>query len=733
MRLKTMTEVKYDLDLNSKPCRGVLRYKDGAVYALEDGKEVFSRSLKNIGELVQYTDVGCGSLEISPFAEKSGSDYDGAENITVCRFSMSAAEDIGEFCKAVNHRIKTGEEPERIADSADKCPVCGRRYPKGTDVCMFCVDKSYIWRRTFKMLRQFIPKLLLSSVLVTFANLMSAVQPVLQGKLVDGFSSALSSDGLSVNQNIIFIGVAMALTYLLENIFQIFSGRTANSVGLGFSKYLRSVVYDRVQRMSVSSMSRKTAGDLIKRVTRDTNTVQNFFVDKGRYALEQLILFVVVGIFMLRMSPLLTLLAIVPAPFCIITLNSFKRYIHLRYDKQWRYDSRANSILHDIIRGIRVVKTFGSEKREVAKFSSVSKDLADISVKNERTWAVIFPVIGFLMNSGNFLVLYFGGRMVINGTMTAGELWSFVLLLSYIYKPLDWLANMPRWIAEVTTSLIKIYEVLDEKPQVGNSKNAGKYPITGEVEFDSVDFGYKSYEPVLRDIDLKINPGEMIGLVGHSGAGKSTMINLVMRLYDVDGGTLKIDGRDIRDYDQYYLRENIGVVFQETYLFSGTIYDNISYAKSDASPEEVFAAAKAANAHGFIMELKDGYNTVVGENGYNLSGGERQRVAIARAILRDPKILILDEATSALDPETESYIQQALGRLTENRTTIAIAHRLSTLRHADRLVVLENGRIAEVGTHAELLKKRGVYYNLVMAQRQTSKLTSEAQAALDRQ
>ncbi|HCD91489.1 MAG TPA: ABC transporter ATP-binding protein [Ruminococcaceae bacterium] len=724
-----MTEVKYDLDLNSKPCRGVLRYENGAVYALEDGREVFSHSLENVGELVQYTDVGCGSLEISPFADELGSNYDSAENITVCRFSMSAAEDIGEFCKAVNHYIKTGEEPQLSADNADRCPVCGRRYPKGTDVCMFCVDKSYIWRRTFKMLRQFMPTLIVSSVLVTLANLMSAAQPVLQGKLVDSFSSG----GLSAKQNVIIIGVAMALTYLLENIFQIFSGRTANSVGLGFSKYLRSVVYDKVQRMSVSSMSRKTAGDLIKRVTRDTNTVQNFFVDKGRYALEQIILFIVVGIFMLRMSPLLTLLAVLPAPLCIIALNSFKRYIHLRYDKQWRYDSRANSILHDIIKGIRVVKTFGSEKREVAKFSSASKALADISVSNERVWAIIFPVIGFFMNSGNFLVLYFGGRMVINGTMTAGELWSFVLLLSYIYKPLDWLANMPRWIAEVTTSLIKIYEVLDEKPQVGDSRNAGKYPITGEVEFDSVGFGYKSYEPVLKDINLKIKPGEMIGLVGHSGAGKSTMINLVMRLYDVDSGTLRIDGRDIRDYDQYYLRENMGVVFQETYLFSGTVYDNIAYAKPDASPEEVFSAAKAANAHGFIMELKDGYNTVVGENGYNLSGGERQRVAIARAILRDPKILILDEATSALDPETESHIQEALGRLVQNRTTIAIAHRLSTLRHADRLVVLENGRIAEVGTHTELLKKRGIYYNLVMAQRQTSKLTSEAQAALDRQ
>lgn len=728
-----MTEVKYDLDLNSKPCRGVLRYENGAVYALEDGREVFSHSLENVGELVQYTDVGCGSIEISPFADELGSDYDGAGNITVCRFSMSAAEDIGEFCKAVNHYIKTGEEPQLSADNADRCPVCGRRYPKGTDVCMFCVDKSYIWHRTFKMLRQFMPTLIVSSVLVTFANLMSAAQPVLQGKLVDNFSSVVSSGGLSAKQNVIIIGVAMALTYLLENIFQIFSGRTANSVGLGFSKYLRSVVYDKVQRMSVSSMSRKTAGDLIKRVTRDTNTVQNFFVDKGRYALEQIILFIVVGIFMLRMSPLLTLLAVLPAPLCIIALNGFKRYIHLRYDKQWRYDSRANSILHDIIKGIRVVKTFGSEKREVAKFSSASKALADISVSNERMWAIIFPVIGFFMNSGNFLVLYFGGRMVINGTMTAGELWSFVLLLSYIYKPLDWLANMPRWIAEVTTSLIKIYEVLDEKPQVGDSRNAGKYPIKGEVEFDSVGFGYKSYEPVLKDINLKIKPGEMIGLVGHSGAGKSTMINLVMRLYDVDSGTLRIDGRDIRDYDQYYLRENMGVVFQETYLFSGTVYDNIAYAKPDASPEEVFSAAKAANAHGFIMELKDGYNTVVGENGYNLSGGERQRVAIARAILRDPKILILDEATSALDPETESHIQEALGRLVQNRTTIAIAHRLSTLRHADRLVVLENGRIAEVGTHTELLKKRGIYYNLVMAQRQTSKLTSEAQAALGRQ
>ena len=483
--------------------------------------------------------------------------------------------------------------------------------------------------------------------------------------------------------------------------------------------------------MSVSSLSKKTSGDLIKRVTRDTNTVQNFLVDKGRYAIEQVILFIVVAAVMLSVSPFLTLLVFLPVPIILVVVTWMRSYISLRYEKQWRYDSRANSILHDIIKGIRVVKTFGNEEREIAKFSSVSKELADVSVKNEHFWSLTFPVIGFFMGIGEFLVLFFGGRMVIEGTLTAGELLQFTLFLTYIYKPLNWFSSLPRWVAEVTTSLIKIFEVLDEKPQVFDVENASKKPIDGGIKFEDMSFGYKIYEPVLKDINLDVKPGEMIGLVGHSGAGKSTMINLIMRLYDVDDGCIKISGEDIRNYDQQYLRENIGVVFQETFLFAGSAYDNIAYAKPGASPDEVFTAAKAANAHEFIMELKDGYNTLVGENGYNLSGGERQRIAIARAILKDPKILILDEATSALDPETESKIQEALGRLIQGRTTVAIAHRLSTLRHADRLVVLENGRVEEAGSHKELLEKRGIYYNLVMAQRQTSKLSNEAQAALE--
>ncbi len=727
-----MTEVLYDLNCKGQLCEGVLRLENNRIIAFEGEKEVFSTSLDGFGSLVQITDIGCGSLELSPFADGENKTYDGSENIKVCRFSMSLVEDIGEFCKVVNHYIQTGEISEVKSDDFHRCPVCGRHYPKGMGVCLFCVDKSYIWKRTFSLMKPFLPLLLISSLFLTVANLMSATQPVLEGMLLDKFLMPFENGAAvsSAAKGVLLIGIAIASTYLFENLFHIFSSRLANKIGLLFSKQMRAMVYDKVQRMSISSMSKKTAGDLINRVTKDTNTIQNFLVDRGRYALEQVILFIVIAVIMLRTSPLLTLLVFLPVPIIVVVMNRMRRYIHFKYERQWRYNSRATSILHDIIKGIRVVKTFGNEEREISKFSSVSKDLADISVENEHFWALTFPVIGFFMGIGEFFVLFFGGRMVIEGTLSAGELLQFTLFLTYIYKPLNWFSSLPRWIGEVTTSLIKIYEILDEKPQVFDLENPLKQPIDGSIKFENVRFGYKTYEPVLKDINLDIKPGEMIGLVGHSGAGKSTMINLIMRLYDTDEGSIIISGENIRDYDQQYLRENIGVVFQETFLFAGTVYDNIAYAKADASSEEVLMAAKAANAHDFIMDLKDGYNTLVGENGHNLSGGERQRIAIARAILKDPKILILDEATSALDPETESKIQEALSRLIQGRTTVAIAHRLSTLRHADRLVVLENGRVEEVGSHRELLEKKGIYFNLVMAQRQTSGLNKEVRDAL---
>ena len=709
------SSVGFDMTAEGVLCRGTLSFENGVITVEINGEKTAEIVTDGYSEIMQRVYVGCGQLEAVPI--NGGSDK--ADCTVICRYSMSAADGIGEFCKVVNHYIKTGEEAQMSTEVLRVCPKCGRHYAKGLDVCLFCVEKSYLWKKTAQIAKPFTKPMLIAGLLVTLASVASTFVPVLNAGLVDKyFYGGLENGG---KKGVWLTVLAICLTQIVSQVLRVLSQRAANKISCGMSAGLRLQVYDKVQRLSLSSMSRKTAGDLMKRVTRDTEVVKRFITEQGIYALEKLIMFVVVFIILMNISPFLTFLVIVPVPIVAFLISRFWKHIHVRFERQWRCDSRSNSILHDIVKGIRVVKTFGSEHREIAKFDKVCKDLADVSMSNEHMWALTFPFLTFLMGIGEFFVLFYGGRLAVEGRMTAGQLLEFTLFLTYIYQPLRWLSSLPRRLSETQTSLLKIFEILDESPEQRDVAEPLKCSLDGDIIFEKVRFGYKSYEPVLKDIDLTVRKGEMIGLVGHSGAGKSTLINLIMRLYDADEGAIKINGVDVKDMSQTEYREKIGVVFQETFLFAGTIYENIAYARPSASPSEVIAAAKAANAHEFIMKTPDGYNTIVGENGYNLSGGERQRVSIARAILRNPEILILDEATSALDPETEEAIQDAIAGLIKGRTTFAIAHRLSTLKNADRLVVIEKGRIAEVGTHRELLLKNGIYAGLVMAQRQTSK------------
>ncbi len=719
MIMKEIT-AHFDISPNGKHCEGSLTLENSMLVCRFDDKEtVFC--ISDIEEAVQYTDVGCGKLELKP----KGAKADGSDNISVCRFSMSYIGEIGELCKVINHLNETGELLDISTGDLPVCPKCHRHYFRGMNICMFCVKKSYVFSRAFTYFKPYLKSLIIAGLLLSMSNVLTAIMPLFNSILIDNYlvpTKNATPYFESRATGVIVIAACMVCLYMISKLIVIISTRISNKIGSGFSYDLRNVLYAKIQELSLTSMTRRPAGNIINRVTQDTERVKNFFNEQGKYLIEQAILFTVILVILFKTNALLTLLVLIPIPIAIILMRKFNHSTMVRYHKQWRVNSKASSILHDIIMGIRVVKSFGNEEGEIKKFSDISKKLAHISASNEKYWAITYPFIGNFITIGEFLVLIVGGKMVLDGTLTLGELTRFNLYLAYLYTPLRWMSMFPRRLADCTTSLVKIYEILDEDVEEKSDKTPASFDPSKDIEFHNVTFGYKSYEPVLKNMTFTIKSGEMVGLVGHSGAGKSTVINLCMGLYEANLGKITIGGVDLKDMSRKELRDNIGVVFQETYLFSGSIFENIAYARPDASPEEVIAAAKAANAHEFITKLPDGYNTVIGENGHSLSGGERQRVSIARAVLKNPKILILDEATSSLDPETEIKIQEALSRLIEGRTTIAIAHRLATLKNANRLIVIEKGKIAEQGTHEELIEKGGIYANLVSAQRQTHAL-----------
>ncbi len=592
------------------------------------------------------------------------------------------------------------------------CPICGRALP-GTKQCPHCEGKKAgVLHELFLMLRPYKIQMIVIFLLMLAASTITLLNPEIQKYLIDDI---LNAENGTLTQAFICLGIMFSLSIGII-IVNISKSYLCARLGSTISMDLRKRLYEKIQILTLSFINDRRPGELMNRIINDTGRVREFMEDIFCNLFTVVIIFICDVIYMLILDVKLAILAFMFTPISVFVSVAFWKNIHRRFHRQWVKNDDIYSQLQDVISGMSIVKSYGKEGEESQRFDKSSEEFAVIQSHNEVFWAIFYPTLSFIIGAGVFLILYFGGKDVIYGNMTAGELLQFVNYTSLLYMYLNWITNLPRQLMNLVTSIQRIGDVMSQEPQIYDRKNASKLEVKGEIEFQNVSFGYKVYQPVLEHINLKVKPGEMIGLVGASGTGKSTMINLIMHLYEADDGQLLVDGKDIREIQLANYHAQIGVVLQETFLFSGTILNNIRFARPDATYEEVIRAAKMANAHDFICRTPDGYNTYVGERGFNLSGGERQRLAIARAILNEPRLLILDEATASLDTESEYLIQKALERLRAGRTTFAIAHRLSTLKDADRLVVIDGHEIAEVGTHNELMEKKGIYYGLVTAQ-----------------
>jgi ATP-binding cassette subfamily B protein len=603
-----------------------------------------------------------------------------------------------------------------------RCDRCGANIPDEAEECPRCDAESTTAPSTWTLFRlwrfaqPYRMQLLIGLILTIASTAATLVPPYLtmplmdevlipyqNGKPIDTQLVTMLLSGLLLAALIAW-GLGWARTYILALV--------SERIGAD----LRTSTYDHLMKLSLQYFGGKRTGDLIARIGNETDRICLFLSVHLLDFLTDVLMIAMTAAILISIDPWLALVTLLPLPVIIWMIHMVRDRLRHGFEKVDRIWGEVTNVLADTIPGIRVVKAFAQESRESGRFREANMHNLAVNDRVNRVWALFSPTVTLMTEIGLLVVWAFGIWLVSRDQVSVGVLTAFLAYIGRFYTRLDSMSRIVSFTQKAAAGAKRIFDILDHVSSVPEPAQPVRIgPISGRIELRNVGFRYGS-RSVASDIDLTIHPGEMIGLVGHSGSGKSTLVNLICRFYDVTEGSIMVDGVDIRSLALADYRRNIGLVLQEPFLFFGTIADNIAYGRPEASRNEIIAAARAAHAHDFILRLPHGYDSLVGERGQALSGGERQRISIARALLINPRLLILDEATSSVDTQTETEIQKALDNLVRGRTTIAIAHRLSTLRQADRLVVLDRGRVVEQGNHEALMRREGHYFRLYQAQ-----------------
>ncbi|HZJ77942.1 MAG TPA: ABC transporter ATP-binding protein [Clostridia bacterium] len=649
----------------------------------------------------------------------------------VFRFTYSVA-DLCDAAAVFINKINSGGSVENelelvrttYLNRRSFCQKCGRKLPSPDAECINCTSKSKLVSKLAVYVKPQKNKILISLALSIIATAMALVPPYVTKIMVDDILPGNDKEMLLITVSALF------LVYIFQHVIGAFRSYLLRRAGDCMMTDLKKDIYAKAQYLPMSFYDKTSTGRVINRVNSDTNKLQSFMLRVTQEAIVQLFMLVGIVTIMFTMDWQLTLLSLIPVPLVVVISGFFGKKIAPMYRRIWRRSSAISSLLADTIPGVRVIKTFTSEQRAIKKFERYNDDFLKESKRAAKTSTVFPQIITFLMTSGSVIIWFVGGMWVIDNPekMTLGLLVSFISYTSMFYAPINFFANLNDTYQDALASAEKILDIINAEPENDFGKGRNIEKIEGKIEFKNVNFSFDRSKKVLDNVNFEINPGDIIGVVGTTGSGKSTIINLIMRFYDAYEGDILIDGKNIKDIDLEHYRSQIGFVQQEPLMFRDTIYNNIAYSEPEAHIEQVLHAADIANAHGFVSKMPDTYDTMLGERGVGLSGGEKQRVSIARAVLKNPSILIFDEATSAVDSQTEKLIQEAIERIIRNRTTIMIAHRLSTLRKANRIFVVDEGRIIENGTHNELMDLKGKYYKLIQIQSMSEHLTKQREA-----